>query len=98
VLVLVFVLDVDLVLVLLFVLDVELVLVLIRMTRFGSGVTSTIVTSQLEPADWRAVIGDEPIADAISDRLVLPSSRPPGETLAGCSQRGDARRPLRQNP
>ena len=34
------------------------------------GVSSTLVTSQLEPKDWHAVIGDETIADAICDRVV----------------------------
>jgi DNA replication protein DnaC len=34
------------------------------------GVSSTIVTSQLEAKDWHAVIGDETIADAICDRIV----------------------------
>lgn len=34
------------------------------------GVSSTIVTSQLESKDWHAVIGDETIADAICDRVV----------------------------
>lgn len=34
------------------------------------GVSSTIVTSQLEPAHWHSVIGDETIADAVCDRLI----------------------------
>ena len=34
------------------------------------GVSSTIVTSQLESKDWHAVIGDETIADAVTDRVV----------------------------
>ena len=34
------------------------------------GISSTIVTSQLESKDWHAVIGDETIADAICDRVV----------------------------
>lgn len=34
------------------------------------GTTSTIITSQLEPKEWHAVIGDETIADAVCDRLV----------------------------
>ena len=33
-------------------------------------VSSTIVTSQLDPADWHSFIGDETAADAICDRLV----------------------------
>jgi DNA replication protein DnaC len=32
--------------------------------------SSTVVTSQLEPKDWYAVIGDATLADAILDRLV----------------------------
>jgi DNA replication protein DnaC len=34
------------------------------------GVSSTIITSQLEPKEWHSVIADETIADAICDRLV----------------------------
>ncbi|WP_328285550.1 MULTISPECIES: ATP-binding protein [Myxococcus] len=32
--------------------------------------SSTVVTSQLEPKDWHAVIGDATLADAILDLLV----------------------------
>lgn len=39
------------------------------------GVSSTIVTSQLEPKEWHAVIGDEAIADALCDRLVHNAHR-----------------------
>ncbi len=35
--------------------------------RYGSG--ATVVTSQLEPKDWHAVIGEPTLADAILDRL-----------------------------
>jgi DNA replication protein DnaC len=38
-------------------------------------VSSTVVTSQLEPKDWHAVIGDATLADAILDRLVHNSHR-----------------------
>jgi DNA replication protein DnaC len=38
-------------------------------------VSSTIVTSQLEPKDWHAVIGDATLADAICDRLVHNAHR-----------------------
>ena len=38
-------------------------------------VSSTIVTSQLEPKDWHAVIGDETTADSICDRLVHNAHR-----------------------
>lgn len=41
--------------------------------RYQSG--STIVTSQLEPKDWHAVIGDATLADAILDRLVHNAHR-----------------------
>lgn len=41
--------------------------------RYGS--SSTIITSQLEPTDWHAVIGDETIADAVCDRLVHNAHR-----------------------
>jgi DNA replication protein DnaC len=36
--------------------------------RYGN--SSTIITSQLEPKEWHAIIGDETIADAVCDRLV----------------------------
>lgn len=39
------------------------------------GVSSTIVTGQLEPKNWHGVIGDETIADAICDRLVHNAHR-----------------------
>ena len=39
------------------------------------GVSATIVTSQLEPAEWHGVIGDETIADAVCDRLVHNAHR-----------------------
>jgi len=38
-------------------------------------VTSTIVTSQLEPDQWHAVIGDETAADGVCDRLVHNATR-----------------------
>lgn len=38
-------------------------------------VSSTIVTSQLEPKDWHSVIGDATLADAICDRLVHNAHR-----------------------
>ncbi len=38
-------------------------------------VSSTIISSQLEPKQWHAVIGDETIADAICDRLVHNAHR-----------------------
>jgi DNA replication protein DnaC len=43
--------------------------------RYGS--SSTIVTSQLAPDSWHAVIGDPTLADAILDRLVHNSHRLP---------------------
>lgn len=39
------------------------------------GVTSTLITSQLDPKNWHTIIGDETIADAICDRLVHNASR-----------------------
>ena len=39
------------------------------------GVSSTIVTSQLDTKDWHPVIGDPTIADAICDRLVHNAHR-----------------------
>jgi DNA replication protein DnaC len=36
--------------------------------RYQSG--STIVTSQLDPEDWHAVIGDQTLADAICGQFV----------------------------
>jgi DNA replication protein DnaC len=41
--------------------------------RYGD--SSTIITSQLEPKEWHAVIGDPTIADAINDRLVHNAER-----------------------
>ncbi|WNG33030.1 AAA family ATPase [Archangium violaceum] len=41
--------------------------------RYGSG--ATVVTSQLDPKDWHAVIGDATLADAILDRLVHNAHR-----------------------
>jgi DNA replication protein DnaC len=41
--------------------------------RYGLG--ATIITSQLDPKNWHAVIGDETVADAICDRLVLGAQR-----------------------
>jgi DNA replication protein DnaC len=37
--------------------------------------SSTVITSQLEPSDWHAVIGDPTIADAVCDRLVHNAHR-----------------------
>nr|WP_304988729.1 ATP-binding protein [Corallococcus sp. CA049B] len=37
--------------------------------------SSTVVTSQLEPKDWHAVIGDATLADAILDRRVHNAHR-----------------------
>jgi DNA replication protein DnaC len=37
--------------------------------------SATIITSQLDPKNWHAVIGDETVADAICDRLVLGAQR-----------------------
>jgi len=34
------------------------------------GVSSTIITTQLDPSDWHATIGDETIADSICDRVL----------------------------
>jgi len=39
------------------------------------GTSSTIVTSQLEPKEWHAIIGDETIADAVCDRLIHNAHR-----------------------
>ena len=39
------------------------------------GVSSTIITSQLEPKHWHSFIGDETVADAILDRLVHNAHR-----------------------
>ena len=38
-------------------------------------ISSTIVTSQLDPKDWHSFIGDETLADAICDRLVHNAHR-----------------------
>jgi DNA replication protein DnaC len=39
------------------------------------GVSSTIITSQLEPNHWHSFIGDETVADGICDRLVHNAHR-----------------------
>jgi len=39
------------------------------------GVSATVLTTQLDPEDWHAAIGDETIADAICDRLVNKAHR-----------------------
>lgn len=39
------------------------------------GASSIVVTSQRDPDQWHAVIGDETIADAILDRLVHNAHR-----------------------
>ena len=41
--------------------------------RYGAG--ATVVTSQLDPKDWHAVIGDATLTDAILDRLVHNAHR-----------------------
>ncbi len=38
-------------------------------------ISSTIVTSQLDPTHWHSFIGDETLADAICDRLVHNAHR-----------------------
>ena len=38
-------------------------------------VSSTIVTSQLDPGDWHPVIGDPTVADAVCDRVVHNAHR-----------------------
>lgn len=38
-------------------------------------VSSTIVTSQLDPKDWHPMIGEATIADSINDRLVHNAHR-----------------------
>lgn len=47
-------------------------------------VSSTIITSQLDPKHWHSFIGDETLADAICDRLVHNAHR---FTLSGESMR-----------
>lgn len=39
------------------------------------GVSSTIISTQLEPDQWHAAIGDETLADAICDRLIHNAHR-----------------------
>jgi DNA replication protein DnaC len=53
-------------------------------------VASTVVTSQIEPNLWHAVIGDPTLADAIADRLVHNADRVLLE--------GDSERKLRSRP
>jgi DNA replication protein DnaC len=51
------------------------------------GVAATVITSQLDPQDWHAVIGEETVADAICDRLIHQAHR---LKLTGESLRKDA--------
>ena len=48
---------------------------LIEVLEDRYGVSSTIVTSQVDPAGWHAVIGDATLADSICDRLVHNAHR-----------------------
>lgn len=48
---------------------------LLEMLEDRYGVASPILTTQLDPTDWHAAIGDETIADAICDRLVHQAHR-----------------------
>jgi DNA replication protein DnaC len=48
---------------------------LIEVLEDRYGVSSTIVTTQVEPNHWHAVIGDETLADSICDRLVHNAHR-----------------------
>jgi DNA replication protein DnaC len=34
------------------------------------GISSTVITSQLDPKNWHPIVGDETIADSVCDRLV----------------------------
>jgi DNA replication protein DnaC len=49
--------------------------VLLEVLEDRYGIGATIITSQLDPKNWHAVIGDETIADAICDRLVHGAHR-----------------------
>jgi len=49
--------------------------VLLEILEDRYGQSSTIVTSQLDPSKWHAIIGDPTLADAISDRLVHNAHR-----------------------
>jgi DNA replication protein DnaC len=48
---------------------------MLEVTEDRYGISSTIITSQLEPKNWHAVIGDETLADAICDRVVHNAHR-----------------------
>lgn len=48
---------------------------LLEVVKDRYGVSSTVVTGQLEPKNWHGVIGDETIADAVCDRLVHNAHR-----------------------
>lgn len=63
--------------------------------RYGLG--STIVTSQLEPKDWHAVIGDATLADAICDRLVHNAHRLKlgGDSIRRAGSLTDAKKPAK---
>lgn len=49
--------------------------VLLEILDDRSAVSSTVVTSQFEPKEWFAIIGDPTIADAVNDRLVHNAER-----------------------
>lgn len=48
---------------------------LIEVLEDRYGISSTVVTTQLEPDQWHAAIGDETVADGVCDRLVHNAHR-----------------------
>lgn len=48
---------------------------LIEVLEDRYGATSTVITSQLDPDQWHAVIGDATVADGVCDRLVHNAHR-----------------------
>jgi DNA replication protein DnaC len=54
------------------------------------GISSTVITSQLDPSRWHAVIADETLADGICDRVVHNAHRVKlqGESLRKTKEKG----------
>lgn len=63
---------------------------LLEVLEDRSGSRSTVMTSQIPPADWHALIGDPNIADAVCDRILNTSHR---LVLKGPSRRKEGASP-----
>lgn len=70
--------------------DRENRLTLLEIFEDRHGLKSTIITSQLPPAKWHEIIGDQTIADAICDRIIHSSFK--------IELKGDSVRKIYKNP